>query len=227
MVSDDRVHIPMRSRRNGLPTALSTWLLSGMFQCEPTGDARVLRETQARRPKPGDVGRATPRAGLSEPAAAAAPRRAPGDAGAAGQNPGTARSYSLRSGGRRLRGVARGPGNRGGRLRPVPVLRVPTRPASRGYLRNSAHTSPTTFKSVFLVVTVHTEKLAPHPQGARGFGARRQAPPSAAVAAACGLLSLSHGQVTQRGAAAATAAAPEDSAPRRFATGPPGPRPPR
>lgn len=75
-------------------------------------------------------------------------------------------------------------------------------------------------------ITVHTEKLAPHPQSAQGLPAWKQAPPSAAVAAACGLLSLSHGQVTQRGAAAATAAAPEDSAPRRFATGPrpPGPR---
>lgn len=201
-----------------------------MSQGESAGDARVLRETQARRPKPDDdVGTATPRTGLSEPAAAAGPRRAPGDGGAAGRSPSAARSCPPGSGGRRRRGVARGPGSRGGLLRPAPGLRVPARPASRGYLRNSAHTSPTAFKSVFLVVTVHTERLALHPQGARGLGARRQAPPSAAVAAACGLLSLSHGQVTQRGAAAATAAAPKDSAPRRSATGPRprGPRPPR
>lgn len=109
----------------------------------------------------------------------------------------------------------------------TPVVYVPEYPASRGYLHNLERPSPTTFKSTFMVVTLHTAELAPQPQSARGLRAWKQAPPSAAVAAACGLLSLSHGQVTQRGAAAATAAAPEDSAPRRFATGPRphGPRP--
>lgn len=64
-----------------------------MSQGESAGDARVLRETQARRPKPDDdVGTATPRTGLSEPAAA--PRRAPGDGGAAGRSPSAARSCS-------------------------------------------------------------------------------------------------------------------------------------
>lgn len=77
-----------------------------------------------------------------------------------------------------------------------------------------------------MVTTVRTEKPVLHPRSARGLGAWKQAPPSAAVAAACGLLSLSHGQVTQRGAAADTAAAPVDSAPRRFATGPPPARAP-
>ena len=90
-----------------------------------------------------------------------------------------------------------------------------------GYLRNFEQPSPTTFKTVFMVVTAHTEKLAPHPQSARGLLAWKQAPPSAAVAAARGLLSLSHGQVPQRGAAAATAAAPSRRLrPHRLATSP-------
>ena len=81
-------------------------------------------------------------------------------------------------------------------------------PCLRGYLRNFKQPSPTSLKSVFTVVKAHTEKLAPLAQSARGLLAWKQAPPSAAVAAARGLLSLSHGQVPQRGAAAATAAAP-------------------
>lgn len=74
-----------------------------------------------------------------------------------------------------------------------------------------------------MVVKAHTEKLAPHPPSARGLLAWKQAPPSAAVAAARGLLSLSHGQVPQRGAAAAaaTAAAPSRRLrPHRLATSP-------
>lgn len=93
----------------------------------------------------------------------------------------------------------------------------------RGYLRNFEQPSPTTFKTVFMVVKAHTEKLAPHPPSARGLLAWKQAPPSAAVAAARGLLSLSHGQVPQRGAAAAaaTAAAPSRRLrPHRLATSP-------
>ena len=81
-------------------------------------------------------------------------------------------------------------------------------PCLRGYLRNFKQPRPTSLKSVFTGVKAHTEKLAPLAQSARGLLAWKQAPPSAAVAAARGLLSLSHGQVPQRGAAAATAAAP-------------------
>lgn len=50
MISDDRVHNPTRSRTNGLPTALTTWLLSGMFRVseadEIGGEASDQVQTQ-------------------------------------------------------------------------------------------------------------------------------------------------------------------------------------
>lgn len=107
------------------------------------------------------------------------------------------------------------------------------RPPGRGYLHDSQRPSATTFQSVFMVVTAPTGALAPQPRRARGLGAWKQAPPRAAVAAARGLLSLSHGQVTQRGAAATAAAAPARpgtpprAAPRPAPPRPRGPRPPR
>lgn len=205
------------------------WSLGRVYseQGESAGHARVLRETQARRPKPDGVGRATPKAGLSQPVAAAAPRRAPGHG-------------ARQDGARALLGPA--PCARAGDDCAASPAARGAEGAASGRLRSSV--SPRALPPEDTCVTRRTpaplrlkvcfwgSRCTPKgslrtPQGARGLGARRQAPPSAAVAAACGLLSLSHGQVTQRGAAAATAAAPEDSAPRPFATGPrpSGPRP--
>lgn len=107
------------------------WSLGRVYaeRGESAGHATGLRATQA----PPGTGRRRESDAQSRPPRAGRGRGAPTctwGPGAAGPSPSAARSCSLRSGGRRLRGLARGPGSGGGGLGPAPVLRVPARPAS-------------------------------------------------------------------------------------------------